>query len=132
MANKHPRVDGVLAEPVIDRCPLVSRLLIISARAHGVDGRADRSTRSIRQDRHPERTPETIRPGRIARTRHTPSQGSCQSGLLEGLVHDLGCGRIEVGFDSLKGVPPADLHDDTGIHLAINEEALGEASPEIV
>ena len=45
---------------------------------------------------------------------------SCKSGLFEGVVDDFGCWRVQIGFDRLKAIPPTDLHDDTGIHLAIN------------
>ena len=55
-----------------------------------------------------------------------------KSRFFERIVHDLGRRRVQIRFDRLEGVPAADLHDDAGVHLFIDEEPLREPAPEIV
>jgi hypothetical protein len=52
--------------------------------------------------------------------------------FCESVVDDVFTRCVQVRFDGLEGGPPADLHHNTRVHRFVDEEALREASAEVV
>jgi hypothetical protein len=50
----------------------------------------------------------------------------------KGFIDDLGGRSIEIGFDCLERIPPADLHHYSRIHIFVDEEPLCKASTQVV
>ena len=51
---------------------------------------------------------------------------------VEGVVNHVLARRIQVRFDRSEAVPPTDGHHNSGIHLFVDEQALGEPAAKVM